>query len=424
MQLVTIEPAELEHFVEHHPCGNFVQSAPNAKRITYLGWTPHYLGLRTDDGRLVATAVLYEWRTLGYSEFECLQGPIVDYQNERIFEKLLTELKKYVKIHKGLSLRLQPPLCLRRQYPASTNHSAIASYTDNSATMQALATLTQHGFTAVSPAHTDANARYVRWFFAKNIAAIHDRTALRASFDGKTRNCVKGAEKYGVSVREITDARDLAPFAELLIKTGARRGFSGRDEQFYHQLFHAFPRTHAWFLIAELDLADYEARLTSQLRQLDTQRAALIDDPDKAGQVKELDNQRAAIVRRLDHHQQLRAEAIGDTLPLAAAIFVQYGDEVTYFLSGSDDRYGAFYGPYALQYEAMSRAVSCGATRYNFYGTSGDFNGFPEQEGVYRFKKGFGGGLEEYAGCYDYTARPIRRGLLRLLRAARDQLHR
>ncbi len=425
MQLTTIEPAELEHFVEHHPYGNFVQSAPNAKRIAHLGWRPHYLGLHTNDGRLVATAVLYEWRTLGHSEFECLQGPVVDYHNEKILKELLTELKKYVKANRGLSLRLQPPLVLRHQSstPASRPIPTDLSFTDNQPNKQALATLIQCGFKPVDTNRTDPNARYVRWFFSKDISAIHDQTALRASFDGKTRSCIKGATKYGVSVREITSPHDLTSFAQLLIKTGLRRGFSGRDERFYRQLFQAFSRQQAWFLIAELDLVGYETRLNSQLQQLNIQRATLANDPDKAGQVKELDNQRSAISRRLSRHQQLRTETTSNTLPLAAAIFVYFDDEVVYFLSGSDDRYSAFYGPYALQYEAMSRAISLGASRYNFYGTSGDFNGFPEQEGVYQFKKGFGGQLEEYAGCYDYTARPVRRALLRLLRALRDRLH-
>ena len=114
MQLKPIDPSTLEQFVAQHPLGSFVQSAANATRVAQLGWQPHYLGLFAEGGRLVATAVLYEWRTLGYSEFECLQGPLVDYHNPAVLSTLLTELKKYVKAHKGILLRLQPPLILRQ----------------------------------------------------------------------------------------------------------------------------------------------------------------------------------------------------------------------------------------------------------------------------------------------------------------------
>ena len=114
MQLKPIDSSTLEHFTAQHPLGSFVQSAANAKRVAQLGWQPHYLGLFAKDDRLVATTVLYEWRTLGYSEFECLQGPLVDYHNSAVLSTLLTELKKYVKAHKGILLRLQPPLILRQ----------------------------------------------------------------------------------------------------------------------------------------------------------------------------------------------------------------------------------------------------------------------------------------------------------------------
>ena len=235
MQLKPIDPSTLEQFVAQHPLGSFVQSAANAKRVTQLDWQPHYLGLFAEGERLVATAVLYEWRTLGYSEFECLQGPLVDYHNPAVLSTLLTELKKYVKTHKGILLRLQPPLILR-QGSDPTQLREVAG------TAKALQQLEKTGFRAIPPQQTDHNTRYVRWFFAKDLSPYHDDAALLKSFDAKTRSCVKAATKYGVAVREITAVDDLAPFAKLLIDTGTRRGFSGRNEAFYQQLFRAFHR--------------------------------------------------------------------------------------------------------------------------------------------------------------------------------------
>ena len=418
MQLKPIDPSTFEQFAAQHPLGSFVQSAANATRVAQLGWQPHYLGLFAEGERLVATAVLYEWRTLGYSEFECLQGPLVDYHNPAVLSTLLTELKKYVKAHKGILLRLQPPLILR-QGSDPTQLLEVAG------TTKALQQLERAGFRAIPPQQTDRNARYVRWFFTKDLSPYHDDAALLKSFDAKTRSCVKAATKYGVAVREITAVDDLAPFAKLLIDTGTRRGFSGRSEEFYQQLFRAFHRKQAWFLIAELDLAGYQARLSAQQDTLQAERDMLATEPDKQGQVKELDNQLTAVSKRLADYETLRQAASGDVLPLAAAIFMHTSDnEVVYFLSGSDDQHAKFSGSYALQYAAMHRAISLGAQRYNFYGTSGNFNGFPEQEGVYHFKKGFGGQLEERAGCYEYIARPFIHQVIRCVRAARGVIGR
>ena len=186
MQLKPIDPSTLEQFIAQHPLGSFVQSAANAKRVAQLGWQPHYLGLFAEGERLVATAVLYEWRTLGYSEFECLQGPLVDYHNPAVLSTLLTELKKYVKAHKGILLRLQPPLILRQG-------SDPTQLTEVAGTAKALQQLEKAGFRAIPPRQTDRNARYVRWFFAKDLSPYHDNAALLKSFDAKSRSCVSPA---------------------------------------------------------------------------------------------------------------------------------------------------------------------------------------------------------------------------------------
>ncbi|RKW02002.1 MAG: peptidoglycan bridge formation glycyltransferase FemA/FemB family protein, partial [Candidatus Saccharimonas sp.] len=108
---------------------------------------------------------------MGYSEFECLQGPLVDYHNSAVLSTLLTELKKYVKAHKGILLRIQPPLILRQ----GSDPTQLLEVTG---TAKALQQLENAGFRAIPPQQTDHNTRYVRWFFAKDLSPYHDDAAL------------------------------------------------------------------------------------------------------------------------------------------------------------------------------------------------------------------------------------------------------
>ena len=62
---------------------------------------------------------------------------------------------------------------------------------------------------------------------------------------------------------------------------------------------------------------------------------------------------------------------------------------------------------YLLQWEAIRWAKSRGAHSYDFWG-------IPETEaedeamaGVYRFKRGWGGRVVQFLGCYEYIYRPL-----------------
>ena len=88
-------------------------------------------------------------------------------------------------------------------------------------------------------------------------------------------------------------------------------------------------------------------------------------------------------------------------IPLSAAMFMLYGDEVVYLFSGSDEKYMKDYNAqYELQWYMIKYAVEHKFKRYNFYG----IHGLPKDgqtDGVYEFKKGFGGQVIEMAGTYE-----------------------
>ena len=57
-------------------------------------------------------------------------------------------------------------------------------------------------------------------------------------------------------------------------------------------------------------------------------------------------------------------------------------------------------GQYRLQWEIIKYAADHGYKRYNFYGIQDVFNPQGKDYGVYEFKKGFGGYVEELLGSY------------------------
>lgn len=84
-----------------------------------------------------------------------------------------------------------------------------------------------------------------------------------------------------------------------------------------------------------------------------------------------------------------------DKTPVAAAFFILYGDEVIYLSSGLSREHKKVGGPHLIQWAMIKYAYANGYQKYNFWGTSPDPN-----NGVYAFKQGFHGEIEEFVGTF------------------------
>ena len=84
-----------------------------------------------------------------------------------------------------------------------------------------------------------------------------------------------------------------------------------------------------------------------------------------------------------------------DGTPIAAAFFILYGDEVIYLSGGFCRDYKKLGGPHLIQWAMIKYAYANGFRGYNFWGTHPD----PEN-GVFKFKQGFRGNIEEFVGTF------------------------
>lgn len=85
----------------------------------------------------------------------------------------------------------------------------------------------------------------------------------------------------------------------------------------------------------------------------------------------------------------------GEWIALAAAMFVKDKREIVYLYSGSVRKYQKYGGAHLMQWEMIQQALEAGCARYNFYGVRP-----VEGDGVYNFKQGFRGHVEELLGTF------------------------
>lgn len=82
-------------------------------------------------------------------------------------------------------------------------------------------------------------------------------------------------------------------------------------------------------------------------------------------------------------------------VPLAAAMFVVDDKEIVYLYSGSVRKLQKYGGAHLMQWKMIQEAVEKDCEKYNFYGVRP-----VEGDGVYNFKLGFRGKVEELLGTF------------------------
>ena len=95
--------------------------------------------------------------------------------------------------------------------------------------------------------------------------------------------------------------------------------------------------------------------------------------------------------------------------PICGAITTNYAGKTCYVYGASDNVYRNVMPNYLIQWEMIKWAVETGCTVYDFQGISGDLeNEDGHMYGLYRFKRGFNGQVDELAGEFDYIYQPLK----------------
>ena len=167
-----------------------------------------------------------------------------------------------------------------------------------------------------------------------------------AAFGQKTRYNIRLAEKHGVEIRQCKeDALD--DFMRLMKMTGERDGFTTRSRAYFKNMLHYLKDR------GRLYMAYYNG---------------------------------AAV---------------------AGAIVSNYAGKACYLYGASDNAHRNVMPNYLLQWEMIRWAMQTGCTVYDFQGISGNIDDENDPlYGLYRFKKGFNGQVDELAGEFEYILHP------------------
>lgn len=116
----------------------------------------------------------------------------------------------------------------------------------------------------------------------------------------------------------------------------------------------------------------------------------------------------ARLLSALGEHARLYMcyTELGGKTPLSGAVAVEYGGNFGYVYGASSDDWRNLYPSYLMQWTMICKAFELGCRVYDFGGVPFYNDETRREYGMYRFKKGFGGEVVEYAGQFVKVYRP------------------
>ena len=387
MQFVEIEEEEFREFLNKHPLKTFLQTPEVGELRRRHGRTINYVAVKKGKKILCATMLTSRVRRFGKKEFYSPRGFLIDFKNKELLSFFVDNLKKYIKEKSGYVLRIDPYVVYKER---DINGDIVEGGVDNSDVVESLYQL---GF------KKSKTLEQIGWMFCLDLNTTEEELMKKMRSFTK-RNINKGL-KNSIYIRE-AEYEELPIVKDLIDATSERKGFANRDLKYFQDMYELFkPREEINNIIAEIHIDEY---IENHKKELEEENQKLEQLEKVKASEEKINKQKeviSALKEKINEAKALQKEK-GNIIPLSGGVFITFGDELLYLFGGNYKEYMHFCAPYVVQWEMIRRGLNNKKfRRYNFYGIPANINEHPEGYGVYDFKKGFTGYVEELIGEYE-----------------------
>jgi len=228
------ESQEFNSFIAQHSKGHILQSFEWGEVKALTGWKPIRLIIEDGDNIVAAVSLLKrQLPVINKSIFYAPRGPVVDFQDEKVFKALLKETASIAKKHNAILLKVDPDI-------AAPNNEVEKILKSNSFKPAGNA----EGFEGIQP----------KYVFRLDIKPTLEE--LFSNLHGKTRYNIRLAKKRGVEVKEECNKKDLQDFYQILKVTAERDKFLIRSFEYFEKIWQQLVENG----LAKLFMAYYEGK--------------------------------------------------------------------------------------------------------------------------------------------------------------------
>lgn len=373
MEFTELTEKEFREFSSTHSLKSFMQTPEMAKMRERNGYVPYYVGVKKENEIMAATMMGARKTHFGYNEFYAPRGLLVDYENYELLYFFAQNLKKYIKNKNGYTLRIDPYYITEEKdidgniVPGGINHQ------------RGIENLKRTGF-------KKSNDIYQQFKYLFALSLNETKEDIFKKIHTLPKRMIKKAEKNGIIIRE-ANFDELRIVDELIKETSKREGFIARNLSYYEALYLNFsPRNEVKFMLGEIDVKEYKKRLEKKIQELSQKKST-----------EEIEKQLEKEYTLLKEAEKMNAGQNGKFI-ISAGVFLLYGDELIYLFGGNKKEYLHLGSSYFMQWTMIQYGIENQFQKYNFYGIMGEPN---KEDGVYQFKRGFDGYVEELIGDYE-----------------------
>ena len=390
MEFVELSEKEYRKYWENHLLKSFLSSPEIGKLRKKNGWNVVYLGLKDNDNLVAATLLVSKKRHFNRLEFYAPRGFLLDFNDEELLTTFTKNIKDYIKKKKGYVLRIDPYVLYQQR---NLDGEIVEGGWNNKKSVQNLEKL---GYKKVQI----KDMEQVGWMFSLNLEGKTEKDILK-EMKPNTRNTIRKASKIGTTIREL-DYDELDKFQSIMEETGERKNFSIRKLDYYQDMYKLFhDKGEIKYVITELNLKEYIERLDKEQQEKKKELEKLNDAKYNDCKRKAINNEIASIEKRKKEAIEIRKNKNKDVITLSGSMFIMIQPEIIYLSSGNYSEYMQFNSQYLIQWDMIKYGLENNFKKHNFYGIPANINLHPKDYGIYEFKRGFNGEVEELIGEYE-----------------------
>ena len=388
-----VKKSEKSHFLQSYAWGEFSKAS--------RGLIPHYVGLKNDKNKLVATALLLQKKLpKGYSYFYSPRGFVIDFYDKETLEVFTKEVLNYTKEFKSIFLKIDPDIEWKKY-----------DYLNNPIELEKdpqviFDTLTKLGFKHLG--------------FTKNFETMQPRYTFRIDmnqsleeienrFSKTTKQRIKKAISLNTKVR-IGTREDLTTFDNLMKITENRKDFVSHDLDYYEKLFDIYNKDNKFILfMGSVDLEEITKKYKTELDEYKKELDKLSGD----SLSKSENTRKKELLTKIESHQKLLEQyesdlkEYGSEITLNAHAIIEYANKAWVIYAGNHNILTSTYSNYKTYEEHIKHCHEQGIKMYDQFGTIGDLSKDNPRLGLHEFKKKFGGDYVEFIGEFDFITNKL-----------------
>ncbi|MBQ8659232.1 MAG: peptidoglycan bridge formation glycyltransferase FemA/FemB family protein [Bacilli bacterium] len=373
---------EYEEFWSKTPNNHFMQSYAWGKACAKnRNQEPVYVGLKDDDNKLVAAALLLKKKTpLNMCYFYCPRGYTMDFENKKILTEFTNKLKEFLKKENAIYLKLDPPLMYQE---INEEANKIEGGKNNY--------VIYNNFINLGYKHKGFNKLYEgnqpRYTFRTYFGQFSSFDEVEKTFSKSFARPIKRSYNYDL---EVYESKEVKTFHELIKIISERDGFNEYSLDYYQNVYDE--------LIKDSLIKVFSVKINP---------SKLVDKFTEEAEKEKKQERKAKIEKDIEYFKEVYKTHKDEYT--CASLICTYSKTGSWSLYIGNDEVAAYTGTVnRLYYEYMKDAFENGYEYADLFGVVGDpHTKHKNLAGIYEYKRKIGGDYIEFVGEFDLINKPI-----------------